>query len=205
MFKLIFAFFLIVFLAACGVETSSSALEGIGNADSTTDSDQTDDNETDDTDTTGGDTTVESIFDTVGAIYDSKACDAGAYSFVRDASYNGDNLGENGSSYMTADGEGLQVKSEHLESSPDDSIKTWVTLFYKSFPDSTQLNLQGASVYRMTGVFSLAYDLAWVDESISGIDPIVYVRSDKTTVPSCYRVTLNSINSSEIDVQKVYR
>jgi capsule polysaccharide export protein KpsC/LpsZ len=93
-----------------------------------------------------------------------------------------------------------------LESEVAQAHKTWTTLFYKPFPDLTSFNLQGLSTpHKMDGVFSLIYDLAWVDESIPNIDNVMYVQSAQYLKPTCYRVTLNSINSAEIDVQKVYR
>ena len=145
------------------------------------------------------------LFDDVDALYDENTCNASTYDRARDASYNGDSLGENGAGYFSIEDTGLQIKSEHLESVTADSYKTWVTLFYKPFPDLTSLNLQGASTYRMSGVFSLFYDKAWADESIPNIDNVMYIQSAQYLKPTCYRVTLNSMSSAEIDVQKVYR
>ena len=151
-----------------------------------------------------------SEFDVVGAIADPNACTiSGTKSYndpVPDASYGGELDGENGSASAIATvGEkqvGLVISSEYLSQEYAD---TWVTLFYRSAPDSVDLGVQGVASYKMDDVFFISYDIAWADESIPDIDNVVYVKSDKTAKPSCYRLTLNSVVGSEIDVQKVYR
>ena len=173
-----------------------------------------DTNTSDGSDNGGGDDVedIVSIYDPKNAQYDENACDPSTYRTVKDASYNGSEIGENGSGYYVALGHGLQIKSEHQEASPDKSYKTWVTLYFKRFPGTQHLELQGTSSYRASGIFSLIYDNAWADGSIPDIDNTVYVRSDKdydkddeTQKPDCYRLRLNSVSSIEIDVQKVYR
>ena len=218
MFKFVIAFFITVFLSACGVDTSSSASES-GNEVST-DSDLVVSNTidpnpimdvsdgSDGTDSSdSSDDPIETVnpnisdFDTVGAIEDSNACNSN-YNIVNDASYGGELDGENGANGAIANDQGLVIRSEYLS---QDYQSTWVMLYYNRFPTFDDLNQQGSQSYTMDNVFNLSYDLAWVDESIEGIDNIVYVQSEKTEKPSCYRLTLNSITGSEIDVQKVYR
>lgn len=212
MYKFVFSLLLIFLISACGVITSSSETKKLSPP---TDGNNTDINGTDDDpgdgdgdggDGGGGTPDPGSIFDTDNAIYDANACNAAAaYRTASDASYGGDEIGENGAAFFIIDGQGLQIRSEHLESETADLDKTWVTLFYKSFPDSTNLNIQGAAGYKMEGVFYLFYDIAWSDESIGGIDNTLYVQSYKDKKPVCYRLILNSVTGNQIDVQKVYR
>ncbi len=206
MLRFVAVLFIVLFLSACGVETSSSpydsAMSGttIGTTDSTdtTDATNTDSNITDAT-------TIESTFDTVGAEYDANACNVNTYKFVSDTSYSGTQTGENGASLLSVIGNGLMIGSEHSEPDTNNAYKTWVTLFYKSFPDPASLDIQGYASYLMSGVFYLSYDIAWSDESIPNVDNTVYVQSLKDEKPACYRLILNSIIGSDIDVQKVYR
>ncbi|MDO8454151.1 MAG: hypothetical protein Q7S59_06225 [Sulfurimonas sp.] len=220
--KLLVSIFVIVFLCSCGVDTSSNSANssattngdiGIGldlidpnpiHSDSNTTNDN---NSTDDNSSNGGGSTVtpESDFDTVGAIYDASACNASTYQIARDASYNGVNVGENGSDFFSVKSQGLEIRSEHLEGDSVNGGKTWVTLFYKSFPDIRNLNLQGYTSYVMDGVFFLTYDIAWSDKSIAGIDNTMYVQSAITTKPSCYRLILNNVVGTQISMKKVYR
>ena len=198
---------IVVFLSACGVETSSSSLESVIVVDGTepdvTEPDVTDPNVTDpdivDTDPGTG---IDSIFDTSNAIEDPNACTISGYRTASDASYGGSLLGENGSDGFVIADSGLVIRSEHLS---QDNLSTWVTLFYKGFPSSGDLNNQGVTSYKMEGVFYLSYDIAWSDESIVGIDNRMYVQSDKDEKPVCYRLDLNNISGSLIDIQKVYR
>jgi len=230
MMKLLVSIFVILFFCSCGVDTSSNqvgAAPSSGGSQTNTDttldlidpnpihsgSNTGENNTTNDTNGTGGTggtggTTVDpttSTFDTVGAVYDAKACNASSYLTARDASYNGINTGENGANFFSVAGQGLEIRSEHLEGESANAAKTWVTLFYKSFSDKKSLGLQGDTAYLMEGVFYLIYDIAWSDESIGGIDNVMYVRSDIGTKPACYRLGLNSIVGTQIDVQKVYR
>jgi hypothetical protein len=147
----------------------------------------------------------DSVFDTKDAVYDPNGCDALNYRTARDASYNGVNKGENGSDFFSVSGQGLEIRSEHLEGSSTYLDKTWVILFYKTFPDRASLGLQGYTGYLMEGVFYLSYDIAWSDQSIGGIDNTIYIQSNKDTKPACYRLVLNNIVGTLIDVQKVYR
>jgi len=221
MMKFGFAFLLTVFFNACGVDTSSSSkemvMEQLTDSDliasnpidpNPVDSTQTDEStgstdETDETDETVA-PTVSGVtdFDTQNAIEDPNGCYPGTYRIIKDASYGGQSEAENGAAGSVAQDQGLVINSDYLS---QEYLDTWVTLYYKGFPTSSDLGVQGATTYTMSGVFALSYDLAWADESISGIDNIVYVQSEKTAKPSCYRVTLNSIDPSNIDIQKVYR
>ena len=230
MFKFVFAFFVTIFFSACGVDTASSVKEPIvavtsepevviptdanlvvfDSIDSNpvitvTDNNTTDGSGSGDTNSTTPDVpTVNpstSEFDTVDAIADVNACNVN-YGIVSDASYSGDKDWENGSASAIVDGKGLVIRSEYLSQNYAD---TKVQLFYRNAPSTLDLGNQGVTSYTMDGVFYISYDLAWADESISGIDNIVYVKSDKTSKPSCYRLTLNSIDGSKINVQKVYR
>jgi hypothetical protein len=226
MMKLLVSIFVIVFLCSCGVDTSSNSVSSstttnggidigldlidpnpIHSDSNTTDTDPTDNNGTNGGGTNGGGSTVtpESDFDTVGAIYDASACNASTYQIARDASYNGVNVGENGSKFFSVRDQGLEIRSEHLEGDSVNGGKTWVTLFYKSFPDIRSLNLQGSTSYLMDGVFFLTYDIAWSDKSIPGIDNTMYVQSAITTKPSCYRLILNNVVGTQISMKKVYR
>lgn len=223
MFKLIsILVFLTILLSSCGVNTSSSSTGSIVNEDQETviESDlinpnpiiDTDTNSTDDTNTstdvvdTGTDTLKEdSQFDTNDAIYDANACKADLYFTARDASYNGDDSAENGASFFSVVGQGLELRSEYLDGDSSNNSKTIVTLFYKSFPDQKHFNIQGYTSYLREGEFILSYDIAWSDFSITGIDRTLYVQSNKSTKPTCYRLVLNTALGSEIDVKKVYR
>lgn len=150
--------------------------------------------------------TIDSIFDTTGdVVFDANACNGNFYRTASDAAYNGANISENGSSFFNVENEGLQIRSEHLEASPANAGKTWVTLFYKTFPSKNDLELQGSSSYFLEDFFFLAYDNAWADESIPGVDNTVYVQSAKTEKPTCYRLVLNSVSDQEASIQKVYR
>ena len=220
MMKFALSFLITVFFCACGVDTSSSSretdLEVLSDSDlvvsnpidpnpidlgGSTDPDTPNTPDTPDTPVIIVNPSL-SDFDTVGAIEDANACNVATYRFVSDASYGGQEDGENGASSSIADGQGLVIRSEYLS---QDYLSTWVILYHKSFPTPSDLNLQGVANYTMIDVFSLSYDLAWADESIAGVDNIVYVKSDKSEKPSCYRLTLNTIVGDEIDVQKVYR
>jgi len=151
-----------------------------------------------------------SMFDTTNAVYDSSACNANIYRVASDASYGGSKSGENGSGLFQAtdssgNTQGLWIGSEHLEAEPDKRKKTWVILYYKSFPDPSSLNTQGETSYTMDGVFQLSYDIAWSDKSINGIDNKVYVQSANGEKPSCYRIYLDKEIGSQLEVTKVYR
>jgi len=149
---------------------------------------------------------ADSIFDTTGdVVYDANACDGNSYRIASDASYNGDSLSENGSNFFIVDGEGLNIRSEHVESSPSNASKTFVYLFYKTFPTKGDLGVQGTSSYLHEGFFFLTYDNAWTDGSIPGVDNTVYVQSTQTEKPTCNRLILNSIGEQVADLQKVYR
>jgi len=229
--KLLFTILLMLSITGCGVNSSSGANLAPAANDSNDDTnnptggdednvtDPGDDNTTDpgDNNTTdpGDDTTdpgddtvdpADSIFDTTGdVIYDSNACNANFYRTAADASYNGDSSSENGSSFFNVENEGLLIRSEHLESDPSKLGKTWVTLFYKTFPTKDDLGLQGTTSYLMDGFFHLSYDIAWTDGSIPNVDNTLYVQSAQTEKPSCHRLVLDSVTGQDIDVQKVYR
>lgn len=224
----LFAFVLIViFFNACGVDTSSSDKDGgipTSNDNTNEPTDLIDPNPIDtgdDTDTPGngdgnnpGDNTniENSIFDTSNAIYDANACDGSSYRMKRDSTVVGEStVGENGANFAIVDGHGLEIASRHSEGSLSTRDKTWVTLFYKLYPETSALGQTYAS-FTESGVFSINYDTAWNDSSVSNINNIVYVRSDNydnsedsLEKPSCYRAALNSDVGSEIDVKKVYR
>ena len=233
--KLLFAILLLLSITGCGVNSSSGASSAPaanngdnndsinGGDDNTTVPDDSDDNVTipddsDDNVTVPDDsddnvtipdddnTTIDSIFDTTGdVVFDTNACNANLYRTAADASYNGSTTSENGSNFFNVEGEGLQIRSEHLEGSPANASKTFVTLFYKIFPTTNDLGLQGSTSYVLEGFFFLIYDNAWVDESIPNVNNTVYVLSAQTEKPSCYRLVLNSVTDQEADLQKVYR
>jgi hypothetical protein len=231
MLKVLISLLIVVLFSACGVSTSSSAdeattsnvptdsgsdngLDGLDLIDPNPIVSGSDGVDTNETNTTPGGGAVDtgtdeikknSIFDTNNAVYDASACNSATYRIARDASYNGINSGENGSDFFSVNAHGLEIRSEHLEGSASYLDKTWVSLFYKPFPDSKSLNLQGYTGYLMEGVFYLNYDIAWSDTSINGIDNTVYVQSNKDTKLVCYRLVLNNIVGTLIDVQKVYR
>ncbi len=199
--------FIVLFMSACGVETSSSPYDSTTSGTSV----PTDPNDTNPTDPTSPESNtsdpdaIDSTFDTLGAVYDANACNVNSYKFVSDTSYSGTQTGENGASLLSVIGNGLMIGSEHLEPDTNNASKTWVTLFYKSFPDPASLDIQGYASYLMDGVFYLSYDIAWSDESIPNVDNTVYIQSVKDEKPACYRAVLNSAIGSDIDVQKVYR
>ncbi len=206
MLRVVFISLLALFITACGVDTASSALKSSSNPDNNGTTNP-DDNTTnpDDNITNPDDQQPDSIFDTVNAIYDPNACNANFYRVASDASYAGDETGENGSSFFVVQGQGLEIRSEHLEVEVEQLDKTWVTLYYKAFPDPTQLNKRGLTSYKMDGFFYITYDLAWSDETIAGLDNTMYVKSANGTKPLCYRLVLDTAIGSQIDVQKVYR
>jgi len=229
--KFLFAIFLILSIAGCGVNSSSgtnaSSYNGgnnnNGGDDGSTGGDDGnitspgDDNNTtppgDDNNITPPDNggtplpdPADSIFDTTGnVVYDANACDGNSYRVATDASYNGDSLSENGSNFFIVDGEGLNIRSEHVVSSPANASKTFVNLFYKTFPTKGDLGVQGTSSYLHEGFFFLTYDNAWTDGSIPGVDNTVYIQSASTEKPTCNRLILNSIGEQVADLQKVYR
>lgn len=236
MLKFVYSLFIVIFISACGVDTSSSPMGNILDNDgtgintpvdtdpnpdtNTTDTNTTDTTDTNTTDTTDTNTTdgdvvvpgdtdtnttepdIESYFDTVGAIFDADACNPTGFRIASDASYNGSQIGENGASSFIIVDQGLVIRSEYVSS---DTPSTWVTLFYKRFPDASQFNLQGVTSYKMEDVFYLSYDLAWSDESIPDVDNRMYLQSNKFEKPYCYRLDLNNTVGSRIGVQKVYR
>jgi hypothetical protein len=213
-----FLLFVVLLFTSCGVDTSSSSSSKVVNNSSDTtddtpvvnpigDSQQTDDTNvsTDVNTTTDVDAIkAKSLFDTADAEYDPNACNGNMYRVASDASYSGQKAGENGSSLFYVNGQGLWIGSEHLEPDPENSKKTWVYIYYKSFPDPNSLGLQGSTSYTMSGVFQISYDIAWGDSSIDGIDNKVYVQSQKGEKPSCYRMYLKE-TGSQIEVTKVYR
>ena len=220
MLKFVYIVFIAFIFVACGVETSSSDKTISSTIIPTTPDDGTttpddgtttpDDGTTtpDDGTTTPDDGTtipdVNSVFDTVGAIYDVNGCNSSSYRIATDSSTSGELDGENGSSAVQIVGQGLVIRSEYLDVNLDRDSQ-WVTLFYKGFPSSVDLDLQGITSYTMEDVFYLSYDLAWADESISGIDNRMYIQSNKGEKPACYRLDLDDIIGSNITVQKVYR
>jgi len=207
--------FVFLLLSGCGVDTSSSVSDSTQTTNTTTTgttTTQTDDEQQTTDTNVSADTTDEtvnlaenSLFDTNGAEYDPNACNANIYRVAADASYSGTKQGENGATLFYVDGQGLWIGSEHLEAEPENRDKTWVTLFYKSFPDPASLNQQGETSYTMDGVFQISYDIAWSDESIAGVDNKVYVQSANGEKPSCYRTYLNKVDGSQLEVTKVYR
>ena len=230
MFRMFGVVLVAIVLHGCGVETSSSVSNQDTVVNPGTTNNQPNNNTTNpDTNTSNGDnkttnpsdknTTISSdpckedcLYDKVDALYDANGCDANLYRIASDASFNGDLNGENGATFTVVDGQGLEINSEHNEADSSNAYKTWVTLFYKTFPDLNSLGNQGYKSYNKKGVFFLSYDLAWSDKSIGGIDNTVYIRSMKNAVegdsskkPSCYRVTLNGNDADASDVQKVFR
>ena len=213
MFRNVWVLFIFLFVG-CGVDTSSSVSDPTSTTTATTGTTTTqpvdqqqmvDTNVSTDVNNTDVNPAENSLFDTNGAEYDLNACQANLYRVAADASYSGTKQGENGATLFYIDGQGLWIGSEHLEAEPEKRDKTWVTLFYKSFPDPASLGLQGETSYTMDGVFQISYDIAWSDESISGIDNKVYVQSANGDKPSCYRMYLNKEIGSQIEVTKVYR
>jgi len=198
--------FISIFTISCGVNTSSSFSSDSSNPMHQPDINSTDGNNTPDSNST--DITAcsdDSIFECSNAIYDADACSALNYKIASDASYNGMDPAENGSDFFNIENEGLSIRSEHLEGSSADSAKTWVTLYYKSFPSPKDLGIQGYTSYLKPGYFQLSYDIAWSDTSIPNIDRTMYVRTNQGLKPACYRLNLNNIDGKLIDVQKVYR
>lgn len=221
MYKLLSTLFLLSLLIGCGVNSDSSN-NRIGSSTSSTTGDSSsssslDDGSSGDSSTasssssgSGGDGNDDSIFDSEDAEEDPNACNPNSYRFARDASFGGSGEGENGAGLFFVNGQGLWIGSEHLEADATNRDKTWVTLFYKSFPSPSLLNQQGSTSYLMQGVFLLSYDIAWSDASIPGVDNTVYVQSANFDVengekPKCYRAVLNSTIGSQIEVTKVYR
>lgn len=214
--RLIVLFLLSLLLISCGVDTSSSDSIEVSNIvdDSTNpinpnpidsiDSGSTDSGSTD-SGSTDSNCEETSFYECSDAVYDLNACTALSYNTASDASYNGTDSSENGSDFFNIGDEGLAIKSEHLEGSSENLSKTWVTLYYKSFPVSSSLGLQGYTGYVMDGYFYVTYDIAWSDTSISGIDRTLYVKTNQDEKPVCRRLILNSVDGASIDVQKVYR
>ncbi len=145
------------------------------------------------------------IYDPVDAIYDPNACLSSKYSTVNDASYSGVNPGENGSDYFEVPLSGLSIRSDYLVSSPSENAKTWVTLYYHTFPDINFLGEQGRTTYTKENEFSLNFDRAWSDQNIPNVDNILYVRTNSHPKQFCYRTTLDNIEGENITVIKVYR
>ena len=217
MMKLFTLILVVTFVTSCGVFTSSSS-SSLANSNSTvptdpnstvpTDPNSTDPNSTIPTDPNSTISKVcseDSVFECNGAVYDKNSCSALSYKTASDASYNGKDPAENGSDFFNVANEGLSIRSEHLEGSSADSAKTWVTLYYKSFPTPKDLGLQGYTGYLKSGFFYLLYDIAWSDTSIANVDRIMYVKTNQGKKPACYRLNLNSVDGASIDVQKVYK
>jgi len=212
--------FISIFTISCGVNTSSSFSSDSNNLTNQTDLNATDSNMTDanatDINANGNNATdlnttdtkncsEDSIFECSNAVYDAEACNGLNYKIASDASYNGMDPAENGSDFFHIANEGLSIRSEHLEGSSANSAKTWVTLYYKSFPSPQDLGIQGYTNYLKPGYFQLSYDIAWSDTSIANVDRIMYVRTNQGLKPECYRLNLNNVDGKLIDVQKVYR
>jgi len=210
----------LLLLNACGVDTSSSTtsrlapsqsgdvidpnpVEGSNPSNPTDPSNPS--NPTDPSNPSDPDCAESAVFECSNAQKDANACNPSFYKVKSDASYNGDNPGENGATFSVVDGHGLEFRSEHQEGDPLKADKTWVTLFYKNFPAPGSLGIQGYTSYTKSDVFFITYDIAWSDTSIPNIDNTVYMKSDKTDIPTCYRLKLNSVSGSNIDIQKVYR
>ena len=208
MYRGLLSIFLLVFITACGVDTSSSNTQEVYSTTTTTESNSSDTN-TSDSDLTDETNTTQqlpdAIYDSVNATYDPNACNVNSYRIASDASYAGSESGENGASLFSVLNEGLWIGSEHLEADPTLSSKTWVTLYYHPFVDATLLGNQGDTTVKLEGVFQLIYDVAWSDESIEGLDNTVYVKSAKTEPPTCYKMKLNTVLGSEVQIEKVYR
>ncbi|MDF1883168.1 hypothetical protein JHD49_04380 [Sulfurimonas sp. SAG-AH-194-C21] len=221
--KTVLILVMVLFLNSCGVDTSSSSK---GTASTTKPIDVIDQNPI------GGDTPVNpetpvgpgnpvnpenptgttdpncdevSVYECENALYDLSSCSALTHKTASDTSYNGTDPAENGSDFFSIKTEGLGIRSEYLEGNSADLYKTWVTLYYKSFPDKNNLGLQGYTGYVKSGFFYVTYDIAWSDTSIAGIDRIMYVKTNQGAKPACYRLTLNNVDGTQIDVQKVYR
>jgi len=209
-----------VFFVSCGVDTSSSSNNTLSAIDSANvinpnpvSSNST--NATKDSNSTNvikdsnssnvSNCNENTIYDCNNAILDQNSCSAGTYKIAQDASYNGTNPAENGSDFFNINGEGLAIRSEHLEGSAANSAKTWVTLFYKSFPSSSNLGSQGYTSYLLAGFFQITYDIAWSDTSIPNVDRTMYVKTNQGVKPACYRLILNNVDGTLINAQKVYR
>lgn len=221
MIKLVTSLVVIISITSCGVNTSSSSSDSTHPASATGSTSSTDTNATtaaaDSTGTTAGSTDTNvtaqtskncdtnTRYECNDAVYDANCCSALSYKTASDASYNGTDPAENGSDFFNVANEGLSIRSEHLEGSASDAAKTWVTLYYKSFPTPSDLGLQGYTSRLKTGLFHLSYDIAWSDTSIPNVDRTMYVRTNQGTKPACYRVNLNSVDGASIDVQKVYK
>ncbi len=215
MLKFCLVIITLLLLDSCGVNTSSSSSRNSKslNQSGSTNGSNTSNSGSDGngTNASGSDTSLEdALFDTINAEFDPNACDGSKYKFASDASYGGSEEGANGSSLFFVADQGLWIGSEHLEADAESRDKTWVILYYKSFPDSTLLNTQGSTSYIKEGIFVLSYDIAWTDASIPNVDNTVYVLSanydsDNGEKPSCYRAELSSVSGSSLSVSKVYR
>jgi hypothetical protein len=206
MLRVVYIVLVAMFISGCGVDTASSSSQTATTISPLPDTNISDTNTTtatEDTNTTQQ--RPDAIYDSVDALYDSNACNVNSYRVASDASYAGSNTGENGANLFTVLNEGLWIGSLHLEADATQSAKTLVTLYYHPFPDATLLGNQGTTSLQVKGVFQLLYDVAWSDESIENLDNIVYVKSTQTAIPTCYRVTLNSVLGSEAKIEKVYR
>jgi hypothetical protein len=230
MIRFVSLILIVIFFNACGVDTSSSDSLKSNTTTVTGGNTNEPDNLIDPNPISGGDDNVtsgdsgsgtdngsgvsdpgdgtdieDSLFDSIGAVYDKNACDGSKYQTASDASYNGVGVGENGADFLSISGSGLEIRSEHLESSSSKLDKTWITLYYKTFPSAVHLGLQGYTSYILSGYFYITFDIAWTDASIPDIDNTMYIRSNQGEKPECHRLILNNIVGTLIDVQKVYR
>ena len=191
--------FLVFFLHACGVDSSSSSAvipqssSDINASDiNVTDANASDAN-TSDTNTSTtvvvDDSTV-SGFSKTDAQEDTSACLlSDTYNFIEDSSFDPNAVADATN--------GVDITSQYAYSADLEATK--VVLFYPSL--STTLLGESIHIYEESYMFS--FDKAWSSNTLSS----VYVRTpqDIFGAYSCYRYDLSSVSGTTIQKTKVYR
>lgn len=158
----------------------------------TTETPATDTNTTDGTTTNPGtdaNTTVVSIFDTVDATLDAKACGATGYVAIVDSSFDPEGY--------VQEQHGIEISSSYpMGFNP---ALTEVKLFHPGL-EHEKLGVT-SNVFGVQYYFS--YDHAWVNNS----NTTIYIRTplDSNGKYGCYRYEITSTVGSDITATKVYR
>jgi len=194
-------FILTLLLSNCGVSSDSSGVPE--NFDDTPDnniSDPDDGNVTDPTDPDDGNTTdpTEPITDPVfdpddGAIYDPIAC---ASSYAIDTPLQDDSLSD-----RETDDVVNAISLQSLLPVTLDKDDSNIILYYKAL--SIKPTYEVTNAYGLNGEYIVMYDLAWVQEPNNTI--YAEVPQTDNELKSCFKMTLNRENGSEITPVKVYR
>lgn len=188
---------MVLFLSACGVDSSSSKAQQSSATDPGTGNDGNGSGSGDGNGSGNGSETIPVIdvstgagFSKKDAVKDPNACIAnGTFKYIEDSSFDPNSVADHAN--------GLELASQYPYSANVNGTK--VVLYYPTLG----LKLLGKSVNVYEANYRLTFDKAWSSSKNSS----VYIRTPKDSkgIHSCYRYELSSLSGAGITRTKVYR